>query len=109
LNNLKQKRKLLLVTHQLDANDLRSLALTNKQYFQMIAGDLNKLQRHLNHEFILNFPIYFVAPFPEKNIWHWSIFTFIVGILELSGTMSILNISQNLIKHFTELMISRFE
>ena len=51
----------------MDANDLRSLALSSKQYFGKIAGNLDKLKRHLSHEFILNFPTYFVGPFPEKT------------------------------------------
>merc|ERR1712098_904623 len=59
---------LFLITHLLNAKEFLKLASSNKEYFEKISGNVEKLKSHLNRDFIDDFPIYFILPFPADTL-----------------------------------------
>lgn len=68
LQKLKSKNQLFLITHLLNAKDFLKLASSNKEYFENMNGNLDKLQGHLNRDFIEDFRSYFTLPFPDDTL-----------------------------------------
>jgi len=68
LHKLKNKNQLFLITYLLNAKEFLTLASSSKEFFEKIGGNLEKLQNHLNCDFIADFAIYFALPFPDSTL-----------------------------------------